>query len=200
MIAARRQGETLAATLRPRLRFALAWVIGGAAALFVANLSGGRAVPVVAAVLAALWLWLVLDGLVQGWRWRTAGLPALLPAALPFVAIPFAAFAANHALYWSHVAPSWWLLRSERAAFDAALRRGAPPAGVPAIERSGARTAFATRADRRTAIVHDPSGRLATARGWNGGPVGRDVRRAFRGGDIIWCQRLDSRWFHCQFG
>ncbi|MEP9402472.1 hypothetical protein [Sphingomonas sp. VNH70] len=196
-----RREATLAATLRPRLRWVTAWVVGGTAALFVANVLGGWAMLVVVPLLGCLWLWAVADGVVQGWRLRHAGLPALLPAFLPFVAMPFAAWAMGHALYWSHVAPSGWLLRSERAAFAAVLRGGPTPAGVGGIERAGSRTAFLTVNGMLGAwagIVHDPTGRMAAARGWNGGPVATDVRHIFNG-STIWCQRLDSHWFHCQF-
>lgn len=197
----RRQGATLAATLRPRLRNCIAWVVGGAAALFVANLLSFWVMLVVVPILGFLWLRMVADGLVESWFSRSAGIPALLPAALPLIAIPFAAFAASHALYWSHVAPSWWRLRIDRAAFDAALDGG--PSPVSRIERSGSRTAFLTVSgirDAWAAIVHDPTDRIAAARGWNGGPVAPDIRRSFPNSQTIWCQRLDSHWFHCQFG
>jgi hypothetical protein len=197
-----RQGATLAATLRPRLRFALVWVIGGAAALFVANLLSYWAIPVVVVLLALCWLGLFVDGLVRSWRWRAAGMPALLPTFIPIFALPFAAFLASHALYWSHVAPSWWRLRSERSAFDRAIVGGPVPGGVAGIERSGSRIAFPTvmaATGTWAAIVHDPTDRMAAARGWNGGPVAADIARVF-GNHTIWCQRLDSHWFHCQFG
>lgn len=196
-----RQGATLAATLRPRLRLCVAWVIGGAAALFVANLLSYRAMPVVVVLLALCWLGLFVDGSVRSWRWRAAGMPALLPAFLPVIALPFAAFLASHALYWSHVAPSWWLLRSERSAFDRARSGGPLPTGVGGIERSGSRIAFRTvnaATGSWAAIVHDPTDRMAAARGWNGGPVATDVTAVFDS-RTIWCQRLDSHWFHCQF-
>ncbi|KQM87085.1 hypothetical protein ASE67_04905 [Sphingomonas sp. Leaf23] len=172
-------------------------MIGGAAALFVANLLSYWAIPVVVVLLALCWLGLVIDGLVRSWRLRAAGIPALLPAFVPIVALPFAGFLASHALYWSHVVPSWWLLRSERAAFDRALSGGAVPAGVAIVERAGPRRAFPTVNGR--AIVHDPTDRMAEARGWNGGPVAAYIRNVF-GNTTIWCQRLDSHWFHCQFG
>lgn len=198
-----RQGATLAATLRPRLRFCIAWVVGGAAALFVANAISGWAMLAVVPLLACLWLWLAMDGVVQAWRWRQAGVPALLPALVPIVAIPFAAFLASHALYWSHVAPSWWQLRSGRAAFDAALAGGPLPSGIGGIERSGLRTAFLTVNGMLGAwagIVHDPTDRMAAARGWNGRAIPADLRHIFGNSRTIWCQRLDSHWFHCQFG
>ncbi len=197
-----RQGATLAATLRPRVRLATAWVIGGAAVLFVANALSGWAMLVVLPLLGCIWFALAIDGIVQAWRSRDAGIPALLLAAMPLMAIPFAMFAANHALYWSHVAPSWWRLRSERAAFDAALSGGLAPAGIGGIERSGSRTAFLTGNGMLGAwsgIVHDPTDHMTGARGWNGGPVAADIRTTF-GNNTIWCQRLDSHWFHCQFG
>ena len=194
----RRQGATLAATLRPRLRFAALWVIGGAAALFVANLLSYWAIPVVAVLLALCWLGLLIDGLVQSWRLRAAGMAALLPVFVPIVALPFAGFLVSHALYWSHVAPSWWLLRSERGAFDRALSGGPAPAGVAMVEQAGPRRAFPTVNGK--AIVHDPTDRMAAARGWNGGPVAPDIARIFPNSQTIWCQRLDSHWFHCQFG
>ena len=197
-----RQGATLAATLRPRLRWCVGWVIGGAAALFVANLLSYWAIPVVAVLLALCWLGLLIDGLVRSWRLRAAGMAALLPAFLPIVALPFAGFLASHALYWSHVAPSWRLLRSERSAFDRALSGGPAPAGVAMVEQAGPRLAFTTVIDpfgSWAAIVHDPTDRMAAARGWNGGPVAADIRKIF-GNNTIWCQRLDSHWFHCQFG
>ncbi|PXA95730.1 hypothetical protein DMC47_19115 [Nostoc sp. 3335mG] len=197
-----RQGATLAAALRPRLRFAIAWVIGGAAALFVANALSGWLMLVVVPLLGCLWLWLAADGLLQAWRLRSTGIPALLLPAIPLVAIPFALFAANHALYWSHVAPSWLRLRSDRPAFEAALTGGPAPAGIGGVERSGSRTAFLTVNGMLGAwagIVHDPTDRMAAARGWNGGPVAADVANVF-GDNTIWCQRLDSHWFHCQFG
>ncbi|MFD1033763.1 hypothetical protein ACFQ15_03770 [Sphingomonas hankookensis] len=197
-----RQGATLAATLRPRLRLAAAWVIGGAAALFVANLLSYWAIPVVAVLLALCWLGLLIDGLVRSWRLRAAGIPALLPPFVPIVALPFAAFLASHALYWSHVAPSWWLLRSERSAFDRARSGGPWPTGVAIVEQAAPRTAFTTRIGpfgSWAAIVHDPTDRMAAARGWNGGPVAADIANVF-GNNTIWCQRLDSHWFHCQFG
>jgi hypothetical protein len=172
-------------------------VIGGAAALFVANLLSYWAIPVVVVLLALCWLGLLIDGLMRSWRLRAAGIPALLPAFVPIVALPFAGFLASHALYWSHVAPSWWLLRSERAAFDRVLSGGAAPAGVAIIERAGPRRVFPTVNGR--AIVHDPTDRMAEARGWNGGPVAADIRNVF-GNTTIWCQRLDRHWFHCQFG
>lgn len=196
-----RQGATLAATLRPRLRFATAWVIGGALALFVANLLSIWVIPVAVLVLALCWLVLLIDGLVRSWRLRAAGIPALLPAFVPIVALPFAAFLASHALYWSHVAPSWWLLRSERSMFDRALTGGPTPTGVVIVEHAGPRRAFTTVIDpfgSWAAIVHDPTDRMAAARGWNGGPVAADIRNVF-GNRTIWCQRLDSHWFHCQF-
>lgn len=198
----RRQGATLAATLRPRLRWCVAWVIGGAAALFVANMLSGWAMLVVVPLLGCLWLWMAVDGLAQGWRWRKAGMPALLLPAMPLLAIPFAMFAASHALYWSHVVPSWWRLRSERTAFDLALRGGPAPPGVGGIERSGSQTAFLTVNGMLGAwagIVHDPSDRLAGARGWNGRAIAADLRHIFGNSQTIWCQRLDSHWFHCQF-
>ncbi len=198
-----RQGATLAATLRPRLRFAAAWVIGGAAALFVANAVSGWAMLFVVPLLGCLWLWMACDGVAEAWRTRSAGMPALLLAAIPLIAIPFAAFAASHSLYWSHVAPSWWWLRSERGAFDAALRGGPVPAGIGGIERSGPGTAFLTVNGMLGAwagIVHDPTDRLAAARGWNGRVIPADLRHIFRNSQTIWCQRLDSHWFHCQFG
>ncbi len=197
-----RQGATLAATLRPRLRWCIAWVVGGPAALFVANCIGGWVMAGTVALIGVGWLLLAVDGAMVGWRSRTLGIPALLFVLLPVVAVPFAGFAGGRALYWSHVAPSWWLLRSHRAAFDRA-RTGAPlPPGVVAIERDGPRTAFRTIGDRPAhwaGIVHDPTDRLTAARGWNGGPVAPDIRRAFRNSTTIWCQRLDSHWFHCQF-
>ena len=140
----RRQGATLAATLRPRLRFTVAWVIGGAAALFVANAISGAAMLIVAPVLAGLWPALVFDGAVQAWRWRSAGIPALLLVFLPVVALSFFAFAANHVLYWSHVAPSWLMLRSDRGAFDAALSGARMPTGITGMVRAAPRTAFRT--------------------------------------------------------
>jgi hypothetical protein len=197
----RRQGATLAATLRPRLRQVVAWVIGGAATLFVANVSSGWAMMVVVPLLGCIWAALVIDGAAAGWRERNAGLPALLLPFLPLIAVPFAAYLFGNALYWSHVAPSWWRLRSERVVFEAALTGGSLPSGITAIERSGPRTAFPTVNGMLGAwagIVHDPTDRMAAARGWNGGPVARDVAEAF-GSRTIWCQRLDSRWFHCQF-
>ncbi len=199
----RRQGATLAATLRPRLRWCVGWVIGGAAALFVANMLSGWAMLVVVPLLGCLWLGLAFDGVMQGWRWRAAGIPALLPALMPVIALPFAAFAASHALYWSHVAPSWWLFRSERAAFDAALTDGPVPAGIGGTARAGPRIAFLTVngvLGNWAALVHDPTDRMAAARGWNGGPVAPDIARIFPNSQTIWCQRLDSHWFHCQFG
>lgn len=197
-----RQGATLAATLRPRLRFTAAWVIGGAAALFVANFLSYWAIPVVAGLLALCWLGLLIDGLVRSWLWRAAGIPALLFGFVPIIALPFAAFLTSHALYWSHVAPSWWLLRSERSGFDRALTGGPVPSNVGTIERSGSRIAFPTvkaLSGSWAGIVHDPTDRMAAARGWNGGPVAGDIRNVFRN-NTIWCQRLDSHWFHCQFG
>ncbi len=197
-----RQGATLAATLRPRLRLVTAWVIGGAAMLFVANLLSYWAIPVVTALLALCWLALWIDGLVRSWQLRAAGLPASLPAFLPLIALPFAAFCASHALYWSHVAPSWWRLRSEHGAFDRALAGGPIPMGVAGIARSGPRMVFRTVngvSGNWAGIVYDPTDRMAAARGWNGGPVAADIRNVF-GNSTIWCQRLDSHWFHCQFG
>lgn len=199
----RRQGATLAATLRPRLRFCIGWVIGGAAALFVANAISGMAMLIVAPVFTILWLALVLDGAWQAWRLRSVGIPALLLVLMPVVALPFAAFAANHALYWSHVAPSWLMLRSDRAAFDAALTGARMPTGITGMLSAAPRTAFRTIIGFDgdwAAIVHDPTDRMAAARGWNGGPVAADIRRIFPNSHTIWCQRLDSHWFHCQFG
>lgn len=197
-----RQGATIAATLRPRLRFAVAWVIGGAAALFVANALSGTAMLVVVPVLATSWPALMLEGAVQAWRWRSAGIPALLLVFVPVLSLMFAAFAANHVLYWSHVAPSWMMLRSDRAAFDGALAGGPIPTGITGIFRAPPRTAFRTIIGVNgewAGIVHDPTDRIAAARGWNGGPVAADIRNIF-GNNTIWCQRLDSHWFHCQFG
>ncbi|WP_294328542.1 hypothetical protein [uncultured Sphingomonas sp.] len=197
-----RREATLAATLRPRLRFSAAWVIGGAAALFVANALSGAAMLIVVPVLATLWLALMLEGAVQAWRWRSAGIPALLLVFVPVISLMFAAFAANHVLYWSHVAPSWLMLRSDRAAFDAALADGPTPTGITGTLRAPPRTAFRTIIGFEgdwAAIVHDPTDRMAAARGWNGGPVAADIRNVF-GNNTIWCQRLDSHWFHCQFG
>ena len=88
-------------------------------------------------------------------------------------------------------------MRSERGAFERALSDGPMPAGVATIERAGSRRAFLIGNDK--AIVHDPTDRMAAARGWNGGPVAADIRNVF-GNNTIWCQRLDSHWFHCQFG
>ncbi|MGW8189277.1 hypothetical protein [Sphingomonas hankookensis] len=192
-----RREATLAATLRPRLRFSAAWVIGGAAALFVANLLSYWAIPVVAILLALCWLGLFGDGIVRSWQLRAAGTAGLLPLFLPIVALPFAGFLASQALYWSHVVPSWRLLRSERSAFERALSDGPMPAGVATIERTGSRRAFPIGNGK--AIVYDPTDRMAAARGWNGGPVAADIRNVF-GNNTIWCQRLDSHWFHCQFG
>lgn len=201
-----RGAETLSAPrfadlIQSRLRFAAYWIFGGAAALFVANAIGGWLMLVVVPVLACLWLWLALDGIVQGWRCRSTGLPALILPAVAIVAVPFAGFLASHALYWSHVAPSWWRLRSDRAAFEAALVGGPLPSGVAAIERTGPRTAFPTVNGMLGAwagIVHDPTDRMAAARGWNAGPIAHDIADTF-GNRTIWCQRLDSHWFHCQF-
>ncbi len=197
-----RQGATLAATLRPRLRLATAWITGGAAALFVANLLSYWAIPVVTVLLALCWLALWIDGLVRSWQLRAEGLPASLPAFLPLTALPFAAFLASHALYWSHVAPSWWRLRSERSAFDRALTGGPVPIGIAGIARFGSRMVFRTvngTLGNWAGIVYDPTDRMAAARGWNGRPVAADIRTTF-GNNTIWCQRLDSHWFHCQFG
>ena len=199
----RRQGATLAATLRPRLRFCIGWVFGGAAALFVANALSGSAMLIVAPVVTILWPVLTLEGAVQAWRWRSAGIPALLLVMMPAIALPFAAFAANHALYWSHVAPSWLRLRSDRGAFDAALTGAPMPTGITGILRVAPRTAFRTIIGFEgdwAAIIHDPTDRMAAARGWNGGPVAPDILRIFPNSQTIWCQRLDSHWFHCQFG
>lgn len=196
-----RREDTLAATLRPRLRYLIAWVLGGAVAIFIANVLSGWAMLVVVPVLGCIWIALAIDGLLEAWQWRRAGLPALLLPALPLVALPFAAWMMGNALYWSHVAPSWWRLRSERAAFDAALTGGPMPVGIDRIERSGPRTAFPTLNGMLGAwagIVHDPTDRMAAARGWNGGPVATDIAAVF-GSNTIWCQRLDSHWFHCQF-
>lgn len=198
-----RQGAPLAATLRPRLRLCVAWVIGGAAALFAANALSGTAMSIVVPVLATLWPALMLEGAVQAWRWRSAGIPALLLVFVPVLSLMFAAFAANQVLYWSHVAPSWMMLRSDRAAFDAALTGGKMPTGITGIFRASPRTAFRTIIGfdgNWAAIVHDPTDRMIAARGWNGGPVAPDVRRSFPNSHTIWCQRLDSHWFHCQFG
>ncbi|WP_230770969.1 hypothetical protein [Sphingomonas sp. Leaf4] len=188
--------------LWPRLRWCGVWVVGGAAALFVANLFGGRAMLVAVGLLGGCWLLLALDGVRTGWRWRGIGIPALLLVLLPVVAVPFAGFAGGRVLYWSHVAPSWWSLRSHGPAFDAALAGGELPPGAVAVDRDGNRTAFRTIGDPSAhwaGIVHDPTDRLTAARGWNGGPVGRDIAAMF-GSTTIWCQRLDSHWFHCQFG
>ncbi|WP_283514538.1 hypothetical protein [Sphingomonas sp. 2R-10] len=158
---------------------------------------------IVVPVFTILWPALVLDGALQAWRLRSAGIPALLLVLMPMVTLPFAAFAANHALYWSHVAPSWLMLRSDRAAFDAGLTGGPLPTGTGGMVRAGSRTAFRTIIGFDgdwAAIVHDPTDRIAAARGWNGGPVAADIRRIFPNSQTIWCQRLDSHWFHCQFG
>ena len=198
-----RQGATLAATLRPRLRFCIAWVVGGAAALFVANAISGEGMRLVVPVLTILGPALIVDGAFQAWRWRSAGIPALLLVMIPVMTLPFAAFAVNHALYWSHVAPSWLMLRSDRAAFDAALAGGRMPTGITGLSRTVPRTAFRTIIGFDgdwAAIVHDPTDRMAAAHGWNGGPVAPDIRRSFPNSQTIWCQRLDSHWFHCQFG
>jgi hypothetical protein len=198
-----RQGATLAATLRPRLRNCIAWVLGGAAALFVANAISGEGMRLVVPVFVALWPAFLLEGVVQAWRWRSVGIPALLLVFIPVVSLPFAAFAVDHALYWSHVAPSWLMLRSDRGAFDAALTGGRMPTGITGVFRVPPRTAFRTIIGfdgNWAAIVHDPTDRLAAARGWNGGPVAPDIRRSFPNSHTIWCQRLDSHWFHCQFG
>ncbi|KQM26540.1 hypothetical protein ASE57_12575 [Sphingomonas sp. Leaf11] len=178
-------------------------MIGGAAALFVANALSGTAMLIVVPVFGTLWPALMLEGAVQAWRWRSAGIPAFLFLFIPVISLPFAAFAANHALYWSHVAPSWLTLRSDRAAFDAALIGGSMPTGITGMLRAPPRTAFRTIIGFDgdwAAIVHDPTDRMAAARGWNGGPVAPDIRRSFPNSHTIWCQRLDSHWFHCQFG
>ncbi|MGN5375327.1 hypothetical protein [Sphingomonas hankookensis] len=170
--------------------------------MFVANVVSGWAMLLVVPLLGCLWLWLAADGIGQAWRWRCAGMPALLLAMTPILAVPFAAFAASQALYWSHVAPSWWLLRSERMAFDAALTGGPNPAGIGGIGRGGPRTAFLTVNGMLGAwagIVHDPTDRMAAARGWNGRVIPPALRRIFPNSETIWCQRLDSHWFHCQF-
>ncbi len=176
-------------------------MVVGAAALFVANALGGWAMLIVVPVLGCLWIWLALDGIVKGWRHRAIGAPALILPAIAILVIPFAGFFASHALYWSHVAPSWWRLRSDRTAFESAVRGGPVPPDVTRIERAGQRTAFGTANGLFGAwagIVHDPTDRMAAARGWNNRPIPDDVAAAFVN-RIIWCQRLDSHWFHCQF-
>ncbi len=74
--------------------------------------------------------------------------------------------------------------------------------GVAGVARSGPRMVFRTVngvSGNWAGIVYDPTDRMAAARGWNGGPVAADIRNVF-GNSTIWCQRLDSHWFHCQFG
>lgn len=198
-----RRGTTLAARLPRRVRWLLGWLIGGSAAIFAANAFGGAfASLAVTIVLAAIWFALMVDGVLGGWEARGAGLPALLLAFAPLVALPFAFFLSGQALYWSNVAPSWWMLHRDREAFDDAIAGGTPPRGISAVERAGDRTAFHTVNGVLGAwrgIVHDPSGRMAAARGWNGGPVAADIRRVFRNSDTIWCQRITGPWFHCHF-
>lgn len=198
-----RRGTTLAARLPWRVRWILGWLFGGAVTIFVANALGGPlASLVVTLLLAVAWFALMVDGVLGGWEARDTGLPALVLPFAPLVALPFAFFLTGQALYWSNVASSWWTLTRNRPAFDTALVGGPLPRGVYAIERKGDRTAFHTVNGVLGAwrgIVHDSSGRMAAARGWNGGPVAADIGRVFSNSDTIWCQRISGPWFHCHF-
>ena len=197
-----RRGRVLAAIAAPRVRWLAALVLGGAAALFAANAYSIWAGLVFGLFLAVLWFAAIGEGFLTGWELREFGSAAPLTAVLPLLLLPLAWSLNGTAMYWSRVAPSWWLLSRERGEFEASLTTGVAPDGARGIRRAGTRTAFQTENGLLgvwSAIVHDPTGRMAAARGWGGGTVAPDVREAFRGSQTIWCQRLDGAWFHCHF-
>ena len=107
------------------------------------------------------------------------------------------------AVYWGHVAPSAYLLASERAALDKAVRdrSGGTPRSVLGVERAGERVAFVTRnvmLGAWSGLVFDPTNRLIEARGWGGGPFPAEVAHSF-GSRTMWCRGLGGHYFHCNF-
>lgn len=192
-------GDILAAFRRQGQR-ALIWLAVGAAAVFVVNMLFGMASLLAVLVVGILWIALAGDAVAGAWQMRAKG-PAVAATVIPAGAAGLAMMLALSPLfYWSNVAPSWWLLRSHRAAFERALAGGPAPGRVP-VERAGTRTAFHTVNGMLGAwrgIVHDPTGRLAQARGWGGRRNPRDIRYLFNS-ETRWCQRLDGAWFHCHF-
>jgi hypothetical protein len=192
-------GDSLA-VLSVQVRRALIWLAVGAAAIFVANLLVGVGSLIVVLIVGTLWIALAGDAVAGAWQGREQG-PAVAVTLVPIGIAGLAmVLALSPIFYWSNVVPSWWLLRSQRAAFERAVTGGSAPDGI-SVQRAGGRTAFHTVNGMLGAwrgIVHDPTGRLAEARGRGGRPIPRDVRYLF-GSETRWCQRLDGAWFHCHF-
>lgn len=195
-------GDQSVAAFQRQMRPALTWLVGGAFFLFLSNAWLGVFVSLlVLLVLAILWLGLASNAVGESWVLRDRGVVAALPLLPIFGAAVMGWLVVGSIFYWSHVAPSWWLLLRARPAFDLALASGQAPPGVISIARTSGRVVFLTHNGMLGAwrgIVYDPTGRLAAARGWGGRAVPRDVRHLF-GSETKWCQRLDGAWFHCHF-
>ena len=197
-----RRGESLAAVIASRVRWNATLLVFGAVATFVGHWWLDEESFLVVGALGLLWIVAVVDGGSAAWRARSAGLPALLAAAPALFAFPLFLILLGPLLYWARVSQSWVQLHRDRPAFEALTAgRSAALPGTRSVVRVAGATIFPTHNGMLgawRAIVHDPSGRAAGARGWNGGPVDPDVRFVF-GSELVWCQRLDGPWFHCQF-
>lgn len=159
-------------------------------------------------LLQIFWLMLGLGVLAfslikSGWR---GGLATILAGGLVVATAPFLSAAGG----WGW---AWISLRSNKAVYDRVVARAAslPDRGEIdgrryLIERGPpVRIAFPQPvgiADNWGAVIHDPSGAVATATGWTGKPQRFTVRADIRelwGGDLLACRRITGDYYRCWF-
>jgi hypothetical protein len=187
--------------------FVFAWIIG-ALTLAAAIPAIGDLQPFLVPI--ALWSWLaigvcLLAGLLIVRHFRAAGLLAILTPLAFFVAPVVSSTGAD---LWNQAQFD----RSRNVYEDVIARASAlPDTGVVQektyrIERGQTtRVAFplpVSVADNWSAIVHDPSDLVATARGWGARPgdytAHPDVRDLW-GGKLVACSRITGHYFRCDF-
>lgn len=183
------------------------WV-GGALILAAAIPALGDLYPGLVPIALLTWLATgvcLLAGLLIARRFRAAGLLAILTPLAFFIAPVVSSGGAG---LWNQAQ-----FDRSRTAYEDVVARAAslPDSGVAdgrayRIERGQTtRVAFTLpvgAADNWSAIVHDPSDLVATARGWGAQPgdytAHPDVRDLW-GGKLVACTKISGHYFRCEF-
>ena len=154
--------------------------------------------------MGAVALGLIVSGLWRGWELRRTPMAALLTVILMPAAIACVSYLGR--------AATWLDFLQDKDAYEEIVARvNAEPLDVGArseggsieyrVDRSGGATriAFVTdagMADNWAAIIHDPTGSVALARGHDTAP--KHVQELFRG-SLVSCWRLNRHFYSCSF-